>query len=285
MLLEMGEGGLMDLSGFPSRVQAADVVRDHLYEVEPPGLGEARDVIDKLDRVCTTDFETGFYSLSKEDFEAREKRLELCRQGVGLSGDALGAEEVEAALALITNICECICETLLSELHDAVVSGLSAVERDEMIEALQTAILDSGASQTYVTRGVKLSNAQPGIGSVKIANGRKEKIVERGDLGPLSGARKVNSFSRTLVSVVDTAEQVGDVLFTPKDAWVVNVVGDEAIKTKIATRTRSRLYSFDIIALERHIDKLRKVEGGTRWSTLNALDCLNTKMLQGGRSM
>ena len=62
----------------------------------------------------------------------------------------------------------------MGELNDAVVSGLSAVERDEMVDALQTAILDSGASQTYVTRGVKLTNVQPGIGLVKIANGRKE---------------------------------------------------------------------------------------------------------------
>ena len=284
MLTELGEGGLLELDGSPSRTHVASVVRDTLYKTEPPGLGKASDMIDKLDRVCTTDFETGFYGLSKQDFEARARRLETCKAGVGLSGEQSGGTEIAAAADLVVDICAYFCELLIEELNDAILNGLSAIERDEMINALQTAILDSGASQTYVTKGVKLSNAKPGKGSVKVANGRMERIVEKGDLGPLSGARKVNSFSRTLVSVVDTAEQVGDVLFTPKDAWVVNVVGDKTIKTKIATRTRSRLYSFDIQALERHIDKLREVKGGTRWSTLNALDCLNMKKLQGGRS-
>ena len=105
----------------------------------------------------------------------------------------------------------------------------------------------------------------------------REKIAERGDLGPLSGARKVNSFSRTLVSVVDTAEQVGDVLFTPVAAWVVNIVGDVVLKTKIATRTASRLYSFDIVALESHVKRLRELKEGKRTSVLNALGGFNTR--------
>ena len=146
--------------------------------------------------------------------------------------------------------------------------------------AMQSAILDSGASQTYVTRGVRLTHTVPGMGSVKVANGRREKIAEKGDLGPISGARKVNSFSRSLVSVVDTAEQVGDVLFTPDGAWVVNIVGGETIQTKIATRTPSRLYSFDIVALEAHVEKLRRLGTGKRLSTLTALRTLNKRSMK-----
>lgn len=288
-LAEVTDRTTVDLDGKPRRLAKADVVRDTLYEVEPAGLGAASDVIDKLDRVCTTDFETGHKGMTKAEAEARNERLRLCRSGALFSGappavaaatESLAAvvKGINALVPLVVEAFCCeMCEYLVQELCAFVGSGMSASEREDMIVAMQTAILDSGASQTYVTRGVKLKNAVPGAGSVRIANGIREKIAERGDLGPLSGARKVNSFSRTLVSVVDTAEQVGDVLFTPVAAWVVNIVGDVVLKTKIATRTASRLYSFDIVALESHVKRLRELKEGKSTSVLNALGSFNTR--------
>ena len=69
------------------------------------------------------------------------------------------------------------------------------------LDALQNAIVDSGASGFYVNRKVKLSNVRPGRGSVLVANGVREASAEIGDLGSLKGAQKVNSFDRTLVGV------------------------------------------------------------------------------------
>ena len=82
-------------------------------------------------------------------------------------------------------------------------------------------------------------------------------------MGPLRGAKKVDSFARTLVSVMDVAEQVGAVEFTPKAAFVSNKVGEEQLRTQIATATKSRLYSFDVGALEDHVERLKIASCGS----------------------
>ena len=140
---------------------------------------------------------------------------------------------------------------------EIVLAGLKALVSESQAAAMQDSILDSGASQTYVTGKVKLDNAVPGDGLVKVATGRRERISESGDLGPLKGAMKVDSFARTLVSVMDVAEQVGAVEFTPKAAFVINEVGGEKLRTQIAMATKSRLYSFDVEALEKHVERLK----------------------------
>ena len=88
-------------------------------------------------------------------------------------------------------------------------------EMDEScaVALIENAIVDSGASYTYVTDAVELENARPGSGVVSVANGRLEPIKEIGDLGPIRRARKVSSFPRTLVSVRDLVESVGAVRF------------------------------------------------------------------------
>ena len=102
---------------------------------------------------------------------------------------------------------------------------------------------------------MRLVNARPGTGTVKTANGQLEKIVEEGDLGPLKGARKVNGFSRTLVSVSEVTKQIGNVLFTPKAGFVIAVRDDGSlVATQIATATAQGLYKFDLSGLQRHVD-------------------------------
>jgi len=157
-----------------------------------------------------------------------------------------------------------LCEGLLVELSDMLGEELSSVANvmsdevtacvsEQMALDMDDAILDSGASQTYVTSKVELDNAEPGRGFVKVATGKRERITEQGSLGPLTGACKVGSFARTLVSVMDVAEQVGDVVFTAKGAFVVDDASATPRMTKIAAATPSRLYKFDLAALEQHV--------------------------------
>ena len=115
---------------------------------------------------------------------------------------------------------------------------------------LRDAIVDSGASYTYVTRHVKLANERPSNGVVAVANGQLERITSVGTLGPLQGVRKVNSFQRTLVSVRDLVEQFGSVRF---DDQGVHLVTDSGKSTRIGATLPNRLYSFDLDALARHV--------------------------------
>ena len=48
--------------------------------------------------------------------------------------------------------------------------------------ALHNAIVDSGASGIYVSKGVKLQNVQPGRGHVSVANGVREQSWKLGIL-------------------------------------------------------------------------------------------------------
>ena len=138
-------------------------------------------------------------------------------------------------------------------LNEMLGAETGACISEKMVADLLDAILDSGASQTYVTSKVQLDGAEPGRGLVKVATGKRERITERGSLGPLKGACKVESFARTLVSVMDVAEQVGNVVFTADAAFVIGYSNGEKRRTKIATATPSRLYKFDLAALERHV--------------------------------
>ena len=111
-------------------------------------------------------------------------------------------------------------------------------------------IIDSGASFTYATRRVPLTNVRPGTGSVTVATGKREPIAEIGDLGALKNVRRVNSFTRTLVSVRDLVEQFHRVIF---DADGVSVESpDGGIRTLIGRPMRNRLYSYDGDALSQH---------------------------------
>ena len=111
-------------------------------------------------------------------------------------------------------------------------------------------IIDSGASYTYATPDVPLTNTRPGVGSVTVANGKRERIAEIGDLGPLKNVRRVMSFTRTLVSVRDLVDQFHRVVFDSRGVAVESETGD--VRTLIGLPMRNRLYSFDGSALARH---------------------------------
>ena len=126
------------------------------------------------------------------------------------------------------------------------------------VEDITRAIIDSGASFTYVAGGVKLSNARPGSESVRVANNALERVSEVGDLGPIKGAKKVRSFNRTLVSVTDLVEQFGRVIFDSDGVKVETKRGPKSkrIRTVIGTPTLNRLYKFDQAALQNHADRI-----------------------------
>ena len=123
---------------------------------------------------------------------------------------------------------------------------------------MEKAIVDSGASYTYVPGSVDLMSASPGGGHVWVANGEKEEVKESGWLGPLR-ARKVESFPRPLVSVRDLVEAVGSVLFDREGVYAVTRTTGGRVESKIGKPTDSRLYGFDVLGLIGHIRDVTSV--------------------------
>ena len=115
------------------------------------------------------------------------------------------------------------------------------------------AIVDSGASFTYVNGKTTLVRCRPGSGYVSVANGQREQIAQVGSLGPIRNAQKVNSFRRTLVSVKDLVELFGSVVFREDGVFVATQVpGEPLLLTRIGVNTPQRLYSFELDSLEGH---------------------------------
>jgi len=148
------------------------------------------------------------------------------------------------------------------------------------------AITDSGASHTYKGGLTQLEDEKPGGGWVSVANGHQEPIAGVGRFGPITGARRVASFPRTLVSVADLIEQFGSVVFDTRGVHIVSSIPDQApVATTIGCRTPSRLFSFDSPSLSRHASELESLgvsradpdmarlhlgAMGVRWSTVAA---------------
>ena len=114
---------------------------------------------------------------------------------------------------------------------------------------LRDAIVDSGASYTYVPSGVELQNERAGIGAVSVADGRVEPVSAIGDIGVLRGVRRVDSFTRTLVSVRDLVEQFGTVSFTQRGVFIRR----RGKNSRIGRPLPNRLYSFNLSALNESI--------------------------------
>ena len=127
---------------------------------------------------------------------------------------------------------------------------------EDQVKALLDAIVDSGASCTYVTAGVQLQDAKAGGGHVWIANGQREKVKEVGRLGPLPNCNKVEGFQRCLISVTDLIEGFGSVVFNSAGVHVCGLHGGKEICTKIGSCTSNRLFSFDLEALKGHHEKM-----------------------------
>ena len=79
---------------------------------------------------------------------------------------------------------------------------------------------------------------------------RNRGLGEFPDLGALQDARRVLSFTRTLVSVRDLVDQFHKVVFDGDGVLVESE--DGRIRTRIGLPTSNRLYPFDGKALSRH---------------------------------
>ena len=136
------------------------------------------------------------------------------------------------------------------------VSGAAWAMRATLARQLRNAIIDSGASFTYVTKDVDLDDPIPGNSYVWVANGQREKVAEEGKVGPIANAKKVESFSRSLISVADLVDQYGGVYFDPGGAHVISSKDGKVVITSIGNLTRSRLYALDLPGLVRHAEEV-----------------------------
>ena len=224
LMTRFAEGVLRPFAGDTAKPHAArPVCRDKLYLVKPKGI------ID-------------------EDMLVREEG----RGPRAVGGSARTCVTKDNVVAMV--VMSMLGQRALKLLQ--ALSGTSGFWGSAASTALVNAIVDSGASFTFVTKGVQLEDSAPGVGRVWVANGQSEGIAESGKLGPLS-AKKVNSFERTLVSVRDLVDLYGGVLFNSSGVHVVSEsAARQTISTQIGEATTARLYSFDLPALERHDLKL-----------------------------
>ena len=85
-------------------------------------------------------------------------------------------------------------------------------------------------------------------------------MVEEGELGPIRGAQKVNSFHRTLISVMDLLEQFGWVIF---DEHGVSLLTQSEygpnLLTRIGRRNSARLFDLDMEALTEHASQMAEL--------------------------
>ena len=218
----------------------------NLYAVEPPGMS-CEDLLLPEARL-------------KGGLPDREARLE---DGSASCVNEHVRDAVWMASAMLdSGVLDKVSDACASEMVDALVAEVYAGYSNVAL-SLYRAIVDSGASHTYVGKNVRLQDALPGKGVVWVANGKSENIVEEGRLGPLLNAKKVMSFSRSLISVRDLVDQYGGVWFDADGVHVVTLRGGEsgvadlvggrnATVTKIGMPTSARLYSFDIEQLEAH---------------------------------
>ena len=140
---------------------------------------------------------------------------------------------------------------ILAMLIQSIVTDLTRSSKKQANGAC--AIVDSGSSRTYVGAAQALINAMRCGGTVSVATGKVGRIVEEGELGPIKGAQKVNSFHRTLVSVMDLLEQFGWVIFDEHGVSILTPSkSGPNLMTRIGSRTASRLFDFDIDALSEH---------------------------------
>ena len=149
----------------------------------------------------------------------------------------------------------------------SMMAGIGFCSSQELMQAAHSlavtlgrnyAIVDSGASFTYVNGETRLIRAKPGTGYVSVANGQREKIAQVGSLGPIPNAQKVDSFRRTLVSVTDLVQLFGSTTFRSDGVYVETPLPSGAtFVTRIGVNTPQRLYSFDLGALERHSRRVK----------------------------
>ena len=217
------EGQICGMDRKPLRLSRLAAVRGPLYAVEPKGLRPSFETVPVMD-------------MSDE-----------CEQ----VGRAVDSEEGNSSNGLPKGLTHEMLEAYCAEIV-AWMAGNVRELSPELVDALSSAIVDSGASFSYVTKSVPLSGAKPGTGFVWTADGKKRAIEEIGNAGPLKGAKRVSSFTRPLVSVSDLSSQFGGVFFDRCHVYVVSQCGNTTISTCIGKRNEAQLYTFDVQALANH---------------------------------
>ena len=281
LLMTMRDGKLFTLQGDLFEERGPDLTRLKLYEEEPAELRPPSDSFDKIIKMFEVEYEVPTIAFDVSETLrgwAREEQLRNAPAAPRMQGrqpksalampkshmkDSSGSTPILSAAAQAElQLFDTIIEDFLGFVGvEAAAAETSSHVCQQNLRALHNAIVDSGASGIYVSKGVQLENVQPGQGSVSVANGVREAIAEVGDLGPLKGAQKVNSFSRTLVSVSALAKQFGGVFFDNKHVFVASTATAEPHVTKIGDMTESRLYSFDLEALEQHARRVAAAAG------------------------
>ena len=140
----------------------------------------------------------------------------------------------------------------------AASGSIVGARRARQIEAMEKAIIDSGATSDFGGRDLELDNAVPGEALVAVANDLTERVKEKGDVYPLEEVRKVESFPRPLVSVRKLVAKYKSVVFndagvhvrTPCNGGKRCIAGVRS--TKIGELGKDNLYGFDLRALTRH---------------------------------
>ena len=198
------------------------------------------------------------------DVGSRRRRLLACARECVLKAKRIGLKEevkryVRKVVCMVVRAVASEATEALSGAH----GGVRTAQLLRLVVQLRDAIVDSGASHTYVSKLVELWNSRQGKGCVWVANGRREEVSQIGDLGPLIGVRKVDSFTRTLVSVRDLVDQFGSVVFDSKGVHLRTCETDattgaagSCVGTQIGRPTIQRLYSFDVEALIKHAARI-----------------------------
>ena len=122
-------------------------------------------------------------------------------------------DRTERSEKLDTFVRKAVSDYIAKYVADA--SSLGTAQVAAHIDAgIDRAIVDSGASSHFVTKKTKLENTRPAAGRrVAVASGDVEPVAEIGDKGVLKNMLKVNSFTRSLISVSALSKLVGMVCF------------------------------------------------------------------------
>ena len=171
------------------------------------------------------------------------ERKGVSKKRVKVTFEPLPMETKIAGMAIAAEhkLRSAVVKELLTSLKSGIAMAATGDLRQRNLMALHNAIMDSGASGIYVSKDVQLQNVQPGRGHVSVANGVREPIVETGDLGPLRGAQKVNSFNRTLIGVYALAKRFGGVFFGDRGVFVTSAPGAKKLQmTKIGDMPQPR---------------------------------------------
>ena len=258
-------------------------IKDDLYLEEPLGLDPGRDDHARQEQASVpTPWPKGPLAVGGSDPADRN------------TADAYSMHRNDATPTAATSTPDAtsVLQSILSRLQD--LTGCSA-SRGQRLAALVRHlydILDSGASFTYVGGKTPLLMERPSTGYVNVANGHQEAVAGKGWYGPISTARRIASFPRTLVSVSDILEQFGFVIFDRDGAYVVSHSPSKTacLVSKIGERTHDRLFSFDKEALSSHaadmkargMDPLKQGHAGRWLTTMGARGSSVTPEVFGG---